>query len=67
MQAALSQVGGKADSTLMIGDRLETDILGGWRVGLDTFLVLTGVANREDVEDYQPRPDLVVDSLLELL
>ena len=67
MQAALSQVGGKADSTLMIGDRLETDILGGWRVGLDTCLVLTGVANREDVEDYQPRPDLVVDSLLELL
>jgi 4-nitrophenyl phosphatase len=67
MQAALSRVGGKADTTLMIGDRLETDILGGWRVGLDTCLVLTGVADREDVEGYQPRPDFIVDSLLELL
>ena len=67
MQAALSKVGGKADTTLMIGDRLETDILGGWRVGLDTCLVLTGVAGREEAEGYQPRPDIIVDSLLELL
>ena len=67
MQAALALVGGKADVTLMIGDRLETDILGGWRVGLDTCLVLTGVSRREDLEGYQPQPDLVVESLLELL
>ncbi len=67
MQAALSLVGEKADETLMIGDRLETDILGGWRAGLDTCLVLTGVASREDLEGYRPQPDLVVESLLELL
>jgi len=67
MQAALSLVGSKADSTLIIGDRLETDILGGWRAGLDTCLVLTGVARREDTEGFQPRPDIIVDSLLELL
>ena len=67
MQAALSQTGGKADKTLMIGDRLETDILGGWRAGMDTCLVLTGVATRDDLEGYEPQPDLVVESLLELL
>lgn len=67
MQAALALVGGKADVTLMIGDRLETDILGGWRVGLDTCLVLTGVSRRENLYGYQPQPDLVVESLLELL
>jgi len=60
-------MGGKADTTLMIGDRLETDILGGWRAGLDTCLVLTGVATLEDLEGYKPQPDLVVESLLELL
>lgn len=67
MQAALHLSGGRADRTLMIGDRLETDILGGWRAGLDTCLVLTGVSRREDLEGFQPRPDLVVESLLELL
>lgn len=67
MQAALSLTGGKADHTLMIGDRLETDILGGWRAGLDTCLVLSGIATREDLEGYEPRPDYVVESLLELL
>lgn len=67
IQAALSMVGEKADSTLMIGDRLETDVLGGWRAGLDTCLVLTGVARREDIEGYKPQPDMVVESLLELM
>jgi len=67
MQTALAVSEGRADSTLMIGDRLETDILGGWRVGMDTCLVLTGVSKREDVSGYQPQPDFVVDSLLELL
>lgn len=67
MQAALHMSGGRADRTLMVGDRLETDILGGWRAGLDTCLVLTGVSKREDLDGFQPQPDLVVESLLELL
>jgi 4-nitrophenyl phosphatase len=67
MEAALSLTKGKADNTLMVGDRLETDILGGWRAGLDTCLVLSGVATREDLEGFEPQPDLVVESLLELL
>ncbi|MEW6552964.1 MAG: HAD-IIA family hydrolase [Actinomycetota bacterium] len=67
LHAALALTGGKTDRTLMIGDRLETDILGGWRAGLDTCLVLSGVARREDLEGFHPQPDLVVESLLELL
>ncbi|MBN2026374.1 MAG: HAD-IIA family hydrolase [Actinobacteria bacterium] len=67
IQAAMYGSGGKADTTLMVGDRLETDILGGWRAGLDTCLVLTGVATREELEGYSPQPDIVVESLLELL
>ena len=67
IQSAVYGSGGKADTTLMIGDRLETDILGGWRAGLDTCLVLTGVASREELDGYTPQPDIVVESLLELL
>lgn len=67
MQVALNRVGGIADRTLMIGDRLDTDIMGGWRAGMDTCLVLTGVTKREDLEGRHPQPDLVVENLRELL
>lgn len=67
MQLALARLGTTPDRTLMIGDRLETDVLGGWRAGMDTCLVLTGVTSREDLEGFEPRPDYVVQSLLELL
>ncbi|MDI6874168.1 HAD-IIA family hydrolase [Candidatus Solincola sp.] len=67
MQVALNRVGEAADRTLVIGDRLDTDILGGWRAGMDTCLVLTGVTRREDLESGHPRPDLVVENLRELL
>jgi 4-nitrophenyl phosphatase len=67
MQLALARLGTAPDRTLMIGDRLETDVLGGWRAGMDTCLVLTGVTRREDIEGFEPRPDYVVESLLELL
>ncbi|MBC7229530.1 MAG: HAD-IIA family hydrolase [Actinobacteria bacterium] len=67
MEMALGRAGSRADETLIIGDRLETDVLGGWRAGLDTCLVLTGVSRREDLEGFTPRPDMVVESLRELL
>ncbi|WP_287154832.1 HAD-IIA family hydrolase [Candidatus Solincola tengchongensis] len=67
MQVALNRVGEIADRTLVIGDRLDTDILGGWRAGMDTCLVLTGVTRRKDLEGRHPQPDLVVENLRELL
>lgn len=67
LEMALGRAGSRADATLMIGDRLETDVLGGWRAGLDTCLVLTGVARRKDLEGFAPQPDMVVESLRELL
>lgn len=67
MQLALARLGTAPDRTLMVGDRLETDVLGGWRAGMDTCLVLTGVTRREDLEGFEPRPDYVVESLKELL
>jgi 4-nitrophenyl phosphatase len=53
-------------TTAILGDRLETDILGGQRLGLITFMVLTGVHGREDIEASSFRPDFVFPDLVEL-
>jgi 4-nitrophenyl phosphatase len=55
----------KKGETLIVGDRLETDILTGKHSGIKTVLVLTGVAKKEDVEKLKKaeRPDIVLDSV----
>jgi HAD superfamily hydrolase (TIGR01457 family) len=56
-QQALARMGSRPEETVMIGDRLETDILGGQRVGTKTILVLSGVSAEADVERMGIRPD----------
>lgn len=56
-----------SERCLMVGDRLETDVLFGSVNGLRTALVLTGVATRNDVERSRLRPDFVWDSMEEFL
>ena len=51
------------DETTMIGDTMETDILGGVQLGFHTVLVLSGGTQRADLPRYAYRPDLIVDSL----
>ncbi|MFD1175751.1 HAD-IIA family hydrolase [Paenibacillus puldeungensis] len=55
------------DRCLMIGDRLETDILLGIMSGFRTALVLTGVASREDIERLKLRPDYVWNTMEDFL
>jgi phosphoglycolate/pyridoxal phosphate phosphatase family enzyme len=52
--------------TLMVGDRLETDIVMGIAAGMRTVLVLTGVSRREDVLPGGPQPEAVLDSVADL-
>ena len=59
-------IGTPAEETLMIGDRLDTDILSGARAGCRTALVLTGVSTRADAETGEITPDLVVETLTPL-
>ncbi len=59
----LRQLGVEAEKTLMIGDRLDTDIAMGRALGMRTALVLTGATTREDVERSRIRPDYVLDRL----
>ena len=66
MRAARKELGLTTDETTMIGDTMETDILGGVQLGFHTVLVLSGGTRREDLPGYAYRPDVVVDSLAEL-
>lgn len=66
-EAALHTLGTAAENTLMIGDRLDTDIYGAQQAGLRTAVVLTGVASRADVETGSIQPDGVYDDLPALI
>jgi 4-nitrophenyl phosphatase len=56
-----------AGESVMIGDRLDTDILAGQRAGMLTVMVLTGVSTREEILHAAVRPDIVVNDLLDLV
>ncbi len=62
-EMALARLGTSAADTLMVGDRLETDILGAQRAGLRTALVLTGVTSPETLASGDVQPDWVFDHL----
>jgi NagD protein len=66
MRAARKELGLSTDETTMIGDTMETDILGGVQLGFHTVLVLSGGTRPEDLQRYAYRPESVVDSLAEL-
>src|SRR6187401_292363 len=66
MRAARKELGLATADTIMIGDTMETDILGGVSMGYRTVLVLTGSTRREDLVRYAYRPDLVVESIADL-
>ncbi len=66
-EAALELLGSAPAQTLMIGDRMDTDIPGAAGVGMRTALVLTGIATRAELEGSPLRPDLVCDSLKALV
>jgi NagD protein len=66
MRAARKELGLAASETIMIGDTMETDILGGVQMGYRTVLVLTGSTRREDLARFAYRPDKVIGSIAEL-
>ena len=66
-RSALNRIEAHSESTTMIGDRMDTDIVAGIEAGLETVLVLTGVTSRAEVDRYPYRPSRVVDSIADLV
>jgi NagD protein len=65
MRAARKDLGLMTDETAMIGDTMETDILGGVQLEFHTVLVLSGGTRRDDLQRYAYQPELIVDSVAE--
>jgi NagD protein len=66
IRAARKELGLTAEQTVIIGDTMDTDILGGVQLGYHTVLVLSGTTRREDLIRYAFRPDRVVESIADL-
>jgi NagD protein len=66
MRVARNELGLSADERTMIGDTMETDILGGVQMGYRTVLVLSGSTRQEDLASYAYRPDCIVQSVADL-
>lgn len=65
MELALEKLGTKKEETLVVGDRLETDIAAGQSVGCPTAFVLSGVSKLEEAKDWNP--NIIADDLASLV
>jgi len=66
-QQALKLLGAKAEETVILGDRLDTDVLAGHRAGVPSILVLTGISTLDEAERAEFKPDLIVEDLPTLI
>jgi len=65
-ERAIERLGIAPQETLVVGDRLETDIAGGQAAACPTAVVLTGVATRSQASQWSPAPDLILPDLTTL-
>ena len=67
IRSGLNRIGAHSESTAMVGDRMDTDVVAGIEAGLTTYLVLTGSTSRDELTEFAYRPDDVVESVAELV
>jgi NagD protein len=67
MRSALRAIGAHSESTIMIGDRMDTDVVAGLEAGMETVLVLSGVTGRNEIDRFPYLPTRVVDSVADLV
>jgi len=67
MRTGIKRLGVHSDDAVIIGDRMDTDIIAGIESGLTTFLVLSGVSSRETVKDFPYRPNYILTGIDEIV
>ena len=67
MRSALNKIQAHSETTVMVGDRMDTDVISGLEAGLRTILVLTGSTRIGDIDRFPYRPTQVVDSIADLV
>jgi NagD protein len=67
MRSALNTINAHSETTAMIGDRMDTDILCGLEAGLETILVLSGISTRGEIDRYPYRPSRILNSVADLI
>ncbi|MFF3559056.1 HAD-IIA family hydrolase [Streptomyces sp. NPDC002574] len=67
MRAGLNAIQAHSETSAMIGDRMDTDVLAGLEAGMETVLVLTGLTQPADIDRFPYRPSRVVDSIADLV
>ena len=66
MRSAIKYLGVHSEDTIMVGDRMDTDIAAGVQSGMNTILVLSGITRREDVDNYPYLPTDIVNSVADI-
>ncbi len=66
-RSAMNKINAHSESTGMIGDRMDTDVVAGIEAGLHTVLVLTGIADEVEIAKYPFRPNEILNSIADLL
>lgn len=66
-RSAMNRIEAHSETTAMIGDRMDTDIVAGIEAGLHTVLVMTGLTGPDDIDKYPFRPNQVIDSIADLI
>lgn len=67
MRIALKKLGLQIEDTIIIGDRMDTDIIAGIESGIDTCLVLSGITNKKIMNDFAYRPHIVLNGVVDLV
>jgi NagD protein len=67
MRSAIKYLGVHSEDTIMVGDRMDTDIAAGVQSGMNTILVLSGITRREDVDNYPYLPTEIVNSVADII
>ena len=67
MRSALNAIDAHSETTAMVGDRMDTDVVAGLEAGLETVLVLSGVTTLAEAERFPYRASRIVDSVADLV